>query len=67
MRGRNISLENGDGVQEKRTGHDLVTIGCLGIDRQIWFETASVWKVVFLSIKIGLLEVVLCRNRLGFC
>ena len=67
MRGRNISLENGDGVQEKRIGHDLVTIGCLGIDRQIWFETASVWKVVFLSIKIGLLEVVLCRNRLEFC
>jgi len=67
MRGRNISLENGDGLQEKRIGHDLVPIGCLGIDRQIWFETASVWKVVFLSIKIGLLEVVLCRNRLGFC
>ena len=34
-----------------RIGHDLVPIRCLGIDGQIWFETASVSKVVFYLLK----------------
>ena len=52
MKERSVSLRNGDGVWEKGNSHDLVPIGCLGIDRQIWFETALVWKVVLLFIKI---------------
>ena len=60
-------MRNGDGVREKGIGHDLVLIGCLGIDRHIWFETALVWKVVFLFIKIVFLEIVLCCNQLGLC
>ena len=67
MKERSVSLRNDDGVREKGIGHDLVPIGCLGIDRQIWFETASVWKAVSLFIKIVFLEIVICRNRLGLC
>ena len=67
MKERGVSLRNGDGVREKGIGHDLVPIGYLDIDRQIWFETALVFKVVFLFIKISFLDIVFCRNRLGLC
>jgi hypothetical protein len=67
MKERNVKLRNGDDVQEKGTGHDLVPIGRLSVDGQIWFETVSVWKVEFSFIEIGFLEIVLCRNRLGLC
>ena len=52
MKERSVSLRNGDDVQEKGISHDLVPIGCLGIDRQVWFETALVWKMVLLFIKL---------------
>jgi len=67
MKERNVKLGNGDDMQGKGIGRDLVPIGRLSVDGQIGFETVSVWKVVFLFMKIGFLEIVLCRNRLGLC
>jgi len=45
--GKECQVENGDGVQRKGIGHDLIPIRRLSVYGQIWFETVWVWKVVF--------------------
>ena len=42
MKGRNVKLGNGDDMQGKGIGCDLVPIGRLNVDGQIGFETVSV-------------------------